>query len=297
MSKPLMRDRDGYIWMDGEMLPWRDAKLHFLTHALHYATAVFEGERAYNSVIFKSREHSERLMKSANIIHLPMPYSVDQLETAKREIIAANKLTSAYVRGLAWRGDGPQLGIDPRATNTRMAIAAWDYGAYFDPTLLENGISLVTSQWRKPAANTAPVHAKASSLYNLSAIAKTEAIEAGYTDALMWDYEGYIAESTGANLFAVKDGAIFTPIADRFLNGITRQTVIALAKEMGIPVTETRIKPEEMKTFQEVFLTGTAAELTAVGKIDDHTYKVGPITRKLREAYSDLANGKAAKAA
>lgn len=297
MAKPPLEDRDGFIWIDGRMLPWREAKVHFLTHALHYATAVFEGERAYDGHIFKSVEHSQRLLKSAGIIHLDINFTVGQMEDAKQDVLEANNLKDAYVRVLAWRGSGETMGIDPSPTKPHLGIAAWDMGKYFDPALLEQGISLGTSRWRKPGPETAPVHAKTSSLYNLSAIAKFEAQNAGFTDALMHDYEGLVAESTGANLFAIKDGAIHTPIADRFLNGITRQTVISLAKDLGIPLTERRIKPEELAGFEEIFLTGTAAELTPVGKIDDKTYKVGPVTRRLRDAYGALARQKPVSAA
>lgn len=249
-NKPL-NDRDGFIWMKRKMVPWREANLHFLTHGLHYGTAVFEGDRAYNGHIFKSREHSERLLKSANIIHLDVEFTVDQIEDAKHEILKANNLKDAYVRVLAWRGSGTTFGIDPTPTTPQIGIAAWDMGKYFDPKMLETGISLGTSKWAKPAPHTAPTAAKTSSLYNLSAIAKVEAIKAGFTDALMYDHEGYIHErSTGANLFVIKDGVLITPIADRFLNGLTRQTVIQIAKDLGIEVVERRIKPEEMNGFR-----------------------------------------------
>ena len=282
-------DRDGFIWMDGKMLPWREAKIHYLTHALHYGTQVFEGERAYDGHIFKSREHSQRLHNSAKIIYMDMPVSVDELENIKQEVLKANNLENAYIRAAAWRG-AEQMGIDVAGTKTHVAIAAWDWGSYFDPAIREKGISLKTSTWRKPAPNTSPTAAKTASLYNLSCMVKVEVKKAGYTDALM--LEGYVAESTGANLFAVKNGQIHTPIADRFLNGITRQTVMSLARERNISVEERRIKPEELESFDEIFLTGTAAEVTAVGKIDDITYSVGPITRKLHEAYEDLIHGR-----
>lgn len=282
-------DRDGFIWMDGKMLPWREAKVHFLTHALHYGTQVFEGERAYNGRIFKSEKHSERLLNSGELIHMPIPYSVQQIEDIKYECLKANGLDSAYIRAAAWRGS-EQMGIDVAGTEVHLAVAAWDWGSYFDPEVKKKGISLGSVQWRKPAPECAPVHSKSASLYNLSCMAKFEAKKAGFTDALMLDHEGFVAESTGANLFAIKDGQIFTPMADRFLNGLTRQTVIELANDLGIKVTETRIKPEELETFEEIFLTGTAAELTAVGKINDLSYQVGPITQKLQDSYTDLVN-------
>lgn len=285
-------DRDGFIWMDGKMLPWREAKVHYLTHALHYGTQVFEGERAYNGEIFKSREHSERLHKSADIIYMDMPYTVDELEDIKQEVLKANGLENAYIRAAAWRG-AEAMGIDVAGTQTHVAVAAWDWGSYFDPAIREKGISLKTSEWRKPNPNSAPTNAKTASLYNLSCMVKVEVKKAGYTDALMLDHEGFVAESTGANLFAVKDGVLHTPIADRFLNGLTRQTVMDIARNMGVRIEERRIKPEELATFEEIFVTGTAAEITAVGKIDDKTYNVGPLTRKLHEAYEDLVYGRA----
>lgn len=290
MSIKSLDDRDGFIWMDGKMVPWREAKVHFLTHALHYATQVFEGERVYNGKIFKSVAHSERLLKSGKMIYLDIPWSIEQLEQAKREVVKANNLTNAYIRVVAWRGS-ENLGVDFRGTKPHVGIAAWDWGKYFDPALLENGISLMTSKWKKPHPDTAPIHSKSGSLYNLNCMVKHECINAGYTDALMLDYEGYIAESTGANFFAIKDGVVHTPIADRFLNGITRQTVIQLAKDIGVELIERRIKPDELKFFEEIFVTGSAAEVTAVGKIDDIEYKVGPVTRKLRSAYETLTQG------
>ncbi len=284
-------DRDGFIWMDGEMRPWREAKMHYLTHALHYGTQVFEGERAYNGVIFKSHEHSERLLHSAKIIHMEMHYTADDIDRIKKEVMKANKLDNAYLRAAAWRG-AEQMGIDVTGTHTHMAIAAWDWGSYFSADMLENGITLKTTHWRKPNPNSAPTTAKTASLYNLNCMVKHEVMQDGYNDALMLDHEGFVAESTGANIFCIQGDVIHTPIADRFLSGITRRTVIDLAKDFGIPVQERRIKPEEMNSFDEIFLTGSAAEVTAVGKIDDHTYKVGEITRKLRSAYTDLVNGR-----
>ncbi len=282
-------DRDGFIWMDGEMLPWREARVHYLTHGLHYSTQVFEGERAYNGKIFKSRQHSERLKRSGELIYMDMPCSVDELEHIKQEVLKANNLPNAYIRAAVWRGS-EKMGIDITGTKAHIAVAAWDWGSYFDPSVRDKGISLASSNWVKPAPNMAPAQSKTASMYNVSCMAKHEAQQKGYTDALMLDYEGYVAESTGANLFAIKDGAIHTPIADRFLNGITRQTIIELAHELNIPLEERRIKPEEMHSFDEVFLTGSAAEITAVGKIDDQEYVVGDITKKLRSAYEGLVN-------
>jgi len=283
-------DRDGFIWMDGKMLPWREAKMHYLTHALHYGTQVFEGERAYNGKIFKCREHSERLINSASIIHMEMPYTAEEIDDIKYEVIKANNLENCYIRAAAWRG-AEQMGIDVAGTKTHMAIAAWDWGSYFDPEVRKVGISLKSTQWRKPNPNSAPTASKTASLYNLSCMVKLEVKQAGYTDAFMLDHEGYVAESTGANIFLIKDGVIHTPIADRFLNGLTRQTVIALAQDMGLEVIERRIKPEEVSDFEEIFLTGSAAEITPVGKIDDLIFTPGPITAKLHDAYTALTHG------
>ncbi len=281
-------DRDGFIYMDGKMVPWREAKVHFLTHALHYGTQVFEGERAYNGKIFKSREHTQRLFKSAELIRMDMSaFTVDQIEAAKKEVLKANNLENAYVRAAAWRGS-EQMGIDIDQTKTHLAIAAWEWGSYFDPETAAKGISLMTSPWRKQAPNMAPIQSKTASNYNAGCIAKSEAKEKGYTDVLMHDFEGYLAECSGANLFLVINGALHTPTPDRFLNGITRQTVIDLARDAGIEVIERRIRPEELDDTQEIFVTGSAAEVTAVGKVDDRTYTVGPITKQLQAAYSAL---------
>lgn len=271
------------------MIPWREANVHFLTHALHYGTQVFEGERAYNGKIFKSRKHGERLENSANIIHMDMLFSVDELEDVKHECLKANGLENAYIRAAAWRGS-EQMGIDVTGTLTHVAVAVWEWGSYFDPKIKETGISLGSTHWRKPNPNCAPTKAKTASLYNLSCIVKYEAKQKGFTDALMLDHEGYVAESTGSNIFFIKGNELHTPIADRFLNGLTRQTVIELADHLDLNVIERRIKPEEINAFEEVFVTGTAAEITSVGKIDDHVYGVGEITNKIHTAYSDLVN-------
>ncbi|PCI56173.1 MAG: branched-chain amino acid aminotransferase [Alphaproteobacteria bacterium] len=280
-------ERDGFIWIDGEVKPWRDAKIHVLSHGLHYASSVFEGERMYDGKIFKSREHSQRFHKSAEILGMKIPLSVDELEEIKYDICKKNGLTSAYIRPVAWRG-GEQMGVSAKLTKTHVAVAAWAWGTYFDAEKRNTGISLKTSQWRKPAADTAPTQSKAAGLYMIATMSKHAVEDDGFDDALMLDYRGYVAEASAANLFAVKDGALITPTPDCFLNGLTRQTVIALAKDMGIPFEERHIKPEELGDFQEIFLTGTAAEVTAVGQIDDHRYTVGPITKKLREAYETL---------
>jgi len=283
-------DRNGFIWMDGEMLPWREAKVHFLTHGLHYASSVFEGERLYNGKIFKSVEHSERLLNSAKIIHMPMDISVETLEAVKYDVVKANNLTDGYVRAAAWRG-AEQMGIDVSGSRTHVAVAAWDWGKYFFSDGETHAISLMPSRWAKPAPHTAPTDSKCAGLYALSSMAKKEAMDKGYTDALMLDHEGFVAESTGANLFAVKDGGLITPIADRFLNGITRQTIIGLAKQRGIEVVERRIKPEELSGFDGIFLTGTAAEITPVNKIgEDLRYEIDPVITQLHKDYEDLTH-------
>lgn len=285
-------DRDGFIYMDGQMVEWREANVHFLTHALHYGTCVFEGERAYDGKIFKSEEHTERLFRSAEMIRMDMSaFNADDINAAKEELLKVNNLTNAYFRVAAWRGS-EQMGIDIDKTVTHLAIAAWDWGKYFDPSVAEKGISLMTSSWVRPAPNMAPVLSKAASNYNMGCIAKNEATEKGFTDVLIHDYEGNLAECSGANLFLVIDGEIHTPTADRFLNGITRQTIIQMAKDLGYSVHERRMKPEELKNAEEVFVTGSAAEVTPVGKIDTQNYSVGPVTKRLMMGYSDLVHGR-----
>ena len=277
-------ERDGFIWINGEFHEWRDAKVHVLSHGLHYASSVFEGERMYNGKIFKSRQHSERFHKSAEILGMKVPYSVDELEKIKYEVCEKNGLTSAYVRPVAWRG-GEQMGVSAKKTKTHVAVAAWSWGAYFDETKRDKGISLKTAAWRRPAPDTAPTQSKAAGLYMICTMSKHAVEDEGFDDALMLDYRGNVVEASAANFFAVKNGTLITPPPDCFLNGITRLTVIELAHEHGIPVEERHIKPEELGEFQEIFLTGTAAEVTAVGQIDDHHYTVGPVTKKLRDAY------------
>lgn len=278
---------DGLIWMNGEYLPWKDSKIHVISHGLHYGGAVFEGERAYNGKIFKLREHTQRLVDSAAIIDMDMPYSVDELEQATLETFEKTGYDYAYIRPIAWRGS-EQMGIAGHGTKTHVAIACWEWGTYFTDEAWEKGISLKTSKWRKPDPLTAPTQSKASGLYVLGTIAKHEAEKAGFHDTLMLDYRGYVAESSGANLFMVKDGGLKTPIADCFLNGITRRTVMDLARNMRISVEECVIMPDELMQADEIFVTGTAAEVTAVSKIDDHVFQVGDISRALKDAYHDL---------
>ncbi|CAG0908977.1 unnamed protein product, partial [Cyprideis torosa] len=249
--------------MDGEIVPWREAKIHILTHGLHYASSVFEGERAYDGNIFLCQEHSERLIRSAGLIDMKMTMSADDLNKAKYDILKANNLTNAYIRPIAWRGS-EQLGISAQETKTHVAIACWEWPSYFGEEAREKGISLKTSSWRAPMPNTATTASKAAGLYATHTMSKHAAEAQGYTDALMLDYRGLVAEATGANLFMVKDGAIKTPDPDCFLNGLTRQTVIKLAEKQNTPLEVCQITPDELKQADEVFLTGTAAEVTAV---------------------------------
>ncbi len=280
-------DRDGYIWMDGEMVDWREAKVHILTHAMHYASSVFEGERCYDGKIFKSREHSERLLKSGEYLDMPIPYTVDEIEAAKYAALKANNLTNAYVRVLAWRGAGTDMGVAAAANPVHMAVAVWEWGNYYGDAKYQ-GAKLDISKWRRPDPATIPCFAKASGLYMICTMSKHAAEAKGCSDAMMYDYRGYVAEATGANIFFVKDGAVHTPIPDAFLNGITRQTVIGMLKDRGIEVIERHIMPEELAGFEQCWLTGTAAEVTPVGQIGEHTFEVGDLTRDISEAYEKL---------
>ena len=280
-------DRDGKIWMDGALVDWRDAKVHVLTHALHYASSVFEGERAYSGRIFKSREHSQRLLRSGELLDLPIPYSVDQIEAAKAEVLAANNLKDAYVRALAWRGSGEDMGVAARRNPVRMAIAVWEWGAYYGAAKMQ-GAKLDISKWKRPSPETIPSAAKAAGLYMICTMSKHAAEAKGCSDAMMFDYRGYVAEATGANIFFVKDGEVHTPLPDCILNGLTRQTVIGMLRDMGVTVHERHILPEELEGFQQCWLTGTAAEITPVGQIGDWHFQVGQLTRDVAAAYEKL---------
>ncbi|MGE4612332.1 MAG: branched-chain amino acid aminotransferase [Paracoccaceae bacterium] len=280
-------DRDGTIWMDGELIPWRDAKVHVLTHALHYGSSVFEGERCYNGKIFKSREHSERLLKSGEYMDIPIPYTVDEIEDAKAAALEASGLTDAYVRVLAWRGSGQDMGVASANNPVHMAVAVWAWGAYYGDAKFD-GAKLDISKWKRPDPATIPCFAKAAGLYMICTMSKHAAEAKGCSDALMYDYRGYVAEATGANIFFVKDGAVHTPIPDAFLNGITRQTIIGMLKDRGIEVIERHIMPEELGDFEQCWLTGTAAEVTPVGQIGEHTFEVGDIVRDIAESYEKL---------
>ena len=289
-------DRDGLIWFDGELIPWRDAKVHLLTHALHYGNSVFEGERAYEGEIFKLTEHSERLVESARILDFEIPYSVAQIDQACRDVMAANKLTDCYVRPIAWRGS-EQMGISAQLAKIHLAIAVWDWGSYFPMEQRLKGIRITNAVYRRPDPACAPSKAKAAGLYMICTIEKHRAERAGYSDALMLDWRGRVAECTGANIFFVKDGVVHTPEADCFLNGITRRTVIDLAKSRGITVTERVIMPEELGSFSECFITGTAAEVTPVSEIGEHKFKPAAITEMLLNDYMELVNPKKRAAA
>lgn len=278
-------DRDGYIWMDGEFTPWREAKVHVLTHALHYASSVFEGERAYGGVIYASRRHSERLANSARIMGFKLPVSVDELEAIKTEALAKSGLENAYVRAFAWRGS-EMMGVSAQHNTIHLAVAVWAWGDYFADKM--KGIRMTHAQWKRPSPETAPSHAKAAGLYMICTMSKHAAEAKGCSDAMMFDYRGYVAEATGANIFFVKNGEVHTPLADCFLNGITRQTVIGMLKEQGIRVHERHILPEELEGFEQCWLTGTAAEVTPVGQIGDYNFEVGTIARAISDSYEKL---------
>ncbi len=278
-------DRDGVIWFDGRLVPWREARVHVLTHGLHYASCVFEGERAYNGQVFKLTEHSQRLIDSGRILGFEVPYTAAEIDRATRETIAANNLVDCYVRPVAWRGS-EMMGVSAQASKIHVAIAVWQWPAYFAPELLEKGIRLAIAKWRRPAPDTAPTASKAAGLYMICTISKHAAEAEGCADALMLDYRGQIAEATGANVFLVQGGELHTPRPDCFLDGITRRTVIDLARRRGLEVVERAIMPEELGRTDEVFITGTTAEVTPVGEIGPYRFKVGPITRQMREDYT-----------
>ncbi|HBY13446.1 branched-chain amino acid aminotransferase [Paracoccaceae bacterium] len=280
-------DRDGKIWLDGQLVDWRSAQVHVLSHAMHYASSVFEGERAYGGKIFKSRAHSERLLASGKLIDFEIPYSVEDIEAAKEAALQANGLSDAYVRAFAWRGAGPDMGVASSRNPVRMAVAVWSWGNYYGDAKMK-GAKLDIAKWRRPDPATAPSQAKAAGLYMIATMSKHAAEAKGCSDAMMFDYRGYVAEATGANIFFVKDGEVHTPTADAFLNGITRQTVIEMLKEKGIRVIERHIMPEELEGFEQCWLTGTAAEVTPVGQIGDYHFDVGALTRDISESYEIL---------
>ncbi len=280
-------DRDGWIWFDGEFKPWREANLHILTHALHYSSAVFEGERCYNGTIFKSRDHSERLIFSAGELDMELPYTAEEIDAAKYATLEKNGFQDAYVRPIAWRGAGPDMGVASARNPIHVAIAVWEWGAYYGDAKMK-GAKLDISKWKRPSPETIPCFAKAAGLYMICTMSKHAAEAKGCSDALMMDYRGYVAEATGANVFFVQDGKVHTPKPDCFLNGLTRQTVIGMLKERGVEVIERHIEMAELEGFEQCWLTGTAAEVTPVGQIGDYTFEVGALTRMIAEDYEKL---------
>ncbi|MCT7374824.1 branched-chain amino acid aminotransferase [Chelativorans salis] len=277
---------DGFIWFNGEFVRWADAKVHVLTHGLHYASAVFEGERAYGGEIFKLTEHTERLHESARILGFRIPWTVEEIDEACRQLLVKQELQDAYVRPIAWRGS-EMMGVSAQNNRINLAIAIWEWPSYFDPEQRLKGIRLDMAEYRRPDPKTAPSKSKAAGLYMICTLSKHAAEAKGYTDALMLDWRGRVAEATGANVFFVKDGVLHTPVPDCFLDGITRRTVIGLARRRGIEVVERAIMPEEMESFEQCFLCGTAAEVTPVSEIGPYTFQVGEIARLLMNDYAN----------
>jgi len=283
--------RDGSLWYDGKMVPWKDAKTHVLTHGLHYGSCVFEGQRVYNGTIFKLKEHTDRLFYSAETLGMNIPFTRDQINQACIEAAAVQNITDGYQRPVVFRGS-EMMAVSAQNTTIHVAVACWPWPSYFSPAEKLKGIRLDISRWKRPSPETEPVHAKAAGLYMICTISKHEAEAKGFADALMFDYRGYVAEATGANVFFVADGVLHTPTPDCFLNGITRQTVIGLARARGIEVVERHIMPDEMTGFSECFLTGSAAEVTPVSQIGPYSFKPGALTETLMTAYSDEVRGK-----
>lgn len=277
-------DRDGWIWLDGQFVPWRSANLHVLSHALHYGSAVFEGVRMYEGRIFELEAHTRRLFRSAELLDFEIPFTQSEINRACIEACARNGLSDCYLRPIAWRG-AEQLSVSALQTRTRVAIAVWEWPKYFDAERIKQGVRLCWAKYRRPPAEAAPTSAKAAGLYMICTVSKNAAERAGYDDALMLDCTGAIAETTGANIFFVRDGALYTPTPDCFLDGITRQTVISIARKAGIRVIETRIDPAELPSFSECFIVGTAAEVTPVGEIDGFRFRPGQLTFDLIERY------------
>ncbi len=280
-------DRDGFIWHDGDLVPWRDAKVHVLTHGLHYGSCVFEGERVYGGKVFKLAEHSERLVASGEILGMKVPYSAEAVSEATLRTIAANGIVDGYVRPVAWRGS-EMMGVSAQSSRIHVAIAVWQWPSYWSPEARMRGIRLNISDWRRPHPDTAPTAAKAAGLYMICTMSKHKAEDQGYEDSLMLDWRGQVAEATGANVFFVVDGDLHTPAPDCFLNGITRQTVVDLARARGFKVVERAIMPDEMAKASECFLTGTAAEVTPVREIGPYTFTPGEISRALIADYEAL---------
>lgn len=283
--------REGVIWYNGEFVPWNEARLHVLSHGLHYGSGVFEGERAYGGKIFKLTAHTERLFKSAELMDMKIPYTVAEIDDACCQSLEKQGLVDAYIRPIAWRGS-EMMGVSAQATKINVAIAVWEWPAYFDPEQRLKGIRLDISDWRRPDPRTAPCHAKAVGLYMICTLSKHAAERKGYADAMMLDWRGQVAEATGANVFFVKDGELHTPDPDCFLNGITRRTVIDLARTRQIKVNERAIMPEEMAGFEQCFIVGTAAEVTPVSEIGPYNFEVGEITKALMNDYADAVQPK-----
>lgn len=283
-------DRDGWIWFDGEFVPWREAKTHVLTHGLHYGSSVFEGERMYGGEIFKLTAHSERLKRSAELLDFEIPYSVAEIDAACKETCARNGLIDCYIRPVAYLGP-EQLSVTAKNSKVHLAIAAWEWPSYFDPEVKKKGIALEWAKWRRPDPATAPSTAKAAGLYMICTMSKTAAEKRGFADALMLDWRGYVAEATGANVFFVQNGALHTPRVDHILNGITRQTVIEMAQARGVEVVVRDILPEELGDFSECFLTGSAAEVTPVGQVGDYRFTPGALSLSLMDDYGKLVRG------
>jgi len=282
--------RSGSLWYDGNLVPWTEAKTHVLTHGLHYGSCVFEGERIYGGTIYKLKEHTERLFKSAEVLGMKIPFTHDQINAACIEAAQAQNIKDGYVRPVVFRGS-EMMAVSAQNTKIHVAIAVWEWPSYFDPKEKLKGIRLAIADWKRPAPDTAPTQAKAAGLYMICTLSKHAAEAKGYADAMMLDYRGYVAEATGANIFFVKDGSVHTPIADCFLNGITRQSVIAIAKAHQIPVIERHIMPEELAQFSECFITGSAAEVTPVSEIGPYRFKPGKLTETLMNAYADEVRG------
>lgn len=280
---------EGFIWFDGELIDWKDAKVHVLTHGLHYASSVFEGERCYDGKIFREIEHTERLHHSANTLGFKIPFSIDEICKIRKLVLDSNKIRDGYIRPVAWRGS-EMMGISAQKNTIHLAVAAWEWPSYYSPEARLKGIKLDLSKWRRPSPETAPVSTKAAGLYMICTLAKHEAEEKGCQDALMLDHRGYIAETTSANIFMVMNDEIHTPLPDCFLNGITRQEVIKIAKNLGIKVVERHMKLEELQKASEVFVTGTAAEVTPVSQIGELVFKPSEISKKMIEEYNKITS-------
>ncbi|MBN34555.1 MAG: branched-chain amino acid aminotransferase [Rhodospirillaceae bacterium] len=283
-------DRDGKIWFDGKLIDWRDAQVHVLTHGLHYASSVFEGERSYGGTIYKAREHGERLFRSAEILGFEIPWSYEVLEKARYDVMAANGIVDGYIRPVAWRGS-EMMGVSAQHNTIHVAIAAWDWPSYFSPEAKMRGIRLAISDWKRPSPESAPVHSKAAGLYMICTLSKHKAEQEGYDDAMMYDHRGFLAEATGANMFLAIDGKLHTPTADCFLNGLTRQTVMDLARRRGIEVVERHMTDEDLAKANEVFITGTAAEVTPVGQIGEHHFQPGRVCQQMLEDFNAEVRG------